>query len=115
MASLRSLLGSKQDAFVSVTEENLEKGRIYVYTPGTNYSNIWCGFCFHPDTSGTAVVEVWGADVVLEHLEMQVLMFVKQFLWLQAISFVDTLDYLVVMQLHYVSEVVQNQLVLDFA
>ena len=61
MASLRSLLGSKQDAFVSVTEENLEKGRIYVYTPGTNYSRLWCGFCFHPDTSGTAVVEVWGA------------------------------------------------------
>ena len=61
MASLKSLLGSKQDAFVSVTEENLEKGRIYVYTPGTNYSRLWCGFCFHPDTSGTAVVEVWGA------------------------------------------------------
>lgn len=61
MASLRSLLGSKQDAFVSVTEENLEKGRIYVYTPGTNYSRLWCGFCFHPDTSGTAVVEIWGA------------------------------------------------------
>ena len=61
MASLKSLLGSKQDAFVSVTEENLEKGRIYVYTPGTNYSRLWCGVCFHPDTSGTAVVEVWGA------------------------------------------------------
>ena len=61
MASLRSLLGTKQDAFVSVTEENLEKGRIFVYTPGTNYSRLWCGFCFHPDTSGTAVVEVWGA------------------------------------------------------
>ena len=61
MASLRSLLGTKQDAFVSVTEENLEKGRIYVYTPGTNYSRLWCGFCFHPDTSGTAVVEIWGA------------------------------------------------------
>ena len=61
MASLKSLLGSKQDAFVSVTEENLEKGRIYVYTPGTNYSRLWCGFCFPPDTSGTAVVEVWGA------------------------------------------------------
>ena len=61
MASLKSLRGSKQDAFVSVTEENLEKGRIYVYTPGTNYSRLWCGFCFHPDTSGTAVVEVWGA------------------------------------------------------
>ena len=50
MASLKSLLGSKQDAFVSVTEENLEKGRIYVYTHGTNYSRIWCEFCFNQDT-----------------------------------------------------------------
>ena len=53
--------------------------------------------------------------VVLVHLEMQVLMFVKQFLWLREISFVDTLDNLVVMQLHYVSEVVQKQLKLDSA
>lgn len=36
MASLKSLLGTKSDAFVSVEESNLEKGRIYVYTPGTN-------------------------------------------------------------------------------
>jgi hypothetical protein len=62
MASLKSLLGTKSDAFVSVEESNLEKGRIYVYTPGTNYSrHIWCGFCFHPEVSGTAVVEIWGA------------------------------------------------------
>ena len=44
MASLRSLLGTKQDAFASVTEENLEKGRIYVYTPGTNYSRPGADF-----------------------------------------------------------------------
>ncbi len=61
MASLKSLLGTKQDAFVSVEESNLEKGRIYVYTPGTNYSRMWCGFCFHPDVAGTAIVEIWGA------------------------------------------------------
>ena len=60
MASLKSLLGTKQDAFVSVAESNLEKGRIFVYHDGANYSRIWCGFCFHPDTSGTAVVEAWG-------------------------------------------------------
>ena len=60
MASLKSLLGTKQDAFVSVAESNLEKGQIFVYHDGANYSRIWCGFCFHPDTSGTAVVEAWG-------------------------------------------------------
>jgi hypothetical protein len=53
------------------------------------------------------------ADLV--HLEMQVLMCVKQFLWLQEISFVDTLDNLVVTQLRYVLEVVQKQLKLDSA
>ena len=61
MASLKSLLGTKQDAFVSVAESNLEKGRIFTYHNGANYSRIWCGFCFHPNTSGTAVVEAWGA------------------------------------------------------
>ena len=61
MASLKSLLGTKQDAFVSVAESNLEKGQIFTYHDGANYSRIWCGFCFHPDVSGTAVVEAWGA------------------------------------------------------
>ena len=62
MASLRSLLGTKTNEFVSVEEQNLEKGRIYVYTPGCNYSaQIWCGFCFHPEVSGTAIIESWGA------------------------------------------------------
>ena len=60
MASLKSLLGTKQDAFVSVAESNLEKGQIFTYHDGANYSRIWCGFCFHPDVSGTAVVEAWG-------------------------------------------------------
>ena len=61
MASLKSLLGTKQDAFVSVAESNLEKGQIFTYHNGANYSRIWCGFCFHPNVSGTAVVEAWGA------------------------------------------------------
>jgi len=61
MASLKALLGTKSDTFVSVEEQNLEKGRIYVYTPGTNYSNLWCGWCFHPDVAGTATIETWGA------------------------------------------------------
>lgn len=61
MASLKSLLGTKQDAFVSVAESNLEKGQIFTYHNGANYSRIWCGFCFHPSVSGTAVVEAWGA------------------------------------------------------
>lgn len=59
--SLRGLLGTKQDTFVAFGEENLEKGRIYVYTQGANYSRLWCGFCFHPGVAGTATIEVWGA------------------------------------------------------
>jgi hypothetical protein len=62
MASLRSLLGTKSNEFVSVEEQNLEKGRIYVYTPGTVFgTSIWCGWCFHPEVSGVATIEMWGA------------------------------------------------------
>ena len=42
MASLKSLLATKSDAFATPEEEqNLEKGRIYTYNPGTNYSRLW--------------------------------------------------------------------------
>ena len=62
MASLKSLLATKSDAFATPEEEqNLEKGRIYTYNPGTNYSRLWCCFCFHPEESGIAVVDIWGA------------------------------------------------------
>lgn len=42
-------------------EENLETGRIYVFTPGTMYTSFCNGFCWNPPTTGTAVIEVWGA------------------------------------------------------
>ena len=62
MASLKSLLATKSDAFATPEQEqNLEKGRIYTYNPGTNYSRLWCCFCFHPEESGIAVVDIWGA------------------------------------------------------
>ena len=42
-------------------EENLETGKIYVFTPGTMYTNFCSGFCWNPPGTGQAVIEVWGA------------------------------------------------------
>ena len=42
-------------------EENLETGKIYVFTPGTMYTNFCTGFCWNPPGTGTAVIEAWGA------------------------------------------------------
>lgn len=42
-------------------EENLEKGRVWVYSPGTMYTPFCTGFCWTAQESGTAVIEVWGA------------------------------------------------------
>jgi len=113
MASLRSLLGTKTNEFVSVEEQNLEKGRIYVYTPGCNYSaQIWCGFCFHPEVSGTAILESWGAGGSGAKMcccgfglpGTQVVILVRQFQWHQVTTFVVTWDIHAVTQTTYVSE-----------
>ena len=56
--SFSSLVRSRATGRV---EENLETGRIYVFTPGTMYTAFCNGFCWNPPTTGTAVIEVWGA------------------------------------------------------
>jgi len=61
MATLRSLLASKQDSFAEAPEENIESGTIWMYTPGSNYANFLHGYCFKPCAAGTATVEIWGA------------------------------------------------------
>ena len=48
MASLKSLLGTKQDAFVPVEESNPEKGRIYVYNSKVLTNEIMVWILFHP-------------------------------------------------------------------
>jgi hypothetical protein len=56
--SLQILLRSRATA---LEEENLERGRIWVYSPGTMYTPFCSGFCWTSPGPGTAVIEVWGA------------------------------------------------------
>ena len=57
MATLTQLLGNREQAW----EDNLEKGRIYVYTEGNMYTGFCNGFCWKPPGCGIAVIEAWGA------------------------------------------------------
>jgi len=61
MATLKELLTSKDQALYPVDEENLERGHIYSYTPGTDYNNFCQGICWIAPANGTAVIEIWGA------------------------------------------------------
>ena len=60
MATLKSLIRSKDQALYG-DEENLERGEIYSYTPGTDYNNFCQGVCWVAPANGTAVIEIWGA------------------------------------------------------
>lgn len=44
---------------IYATEEHLERGRIWVFTPGNNYTNYQ--ICWRAPAKGTAVIEIWGA------------------------------------------------------
>jgi len=57
MTTLTQLLGNRELAF----EDNLEKGRIWVYSEGNMYTGFCNGFCWKPPGTGTAVIEIWGA------------------------------------------------------
>jgi len=54
---LTQLLGNRELAF----EDNLEKGRIWVYSDGNMYSSFCNGFCWTARACGKAVIEIWGA------------------------------------------------------
>ena len=56
--SLQLLVRSRS---IGRQEENLEKGRVWVYTPGTFYTPLHNGFCWLAPGTGTAVIEMWGA------------------------------------------------------
>jgi hypothetical protein len=56
--SLQTLVRSRAQTF---DEENLEQGRVWVYSPGTMYTNFCTGFCWRAPDNGTAVIEMWGA------------------------------------------------------
>lgn len=61
MASLKSLLGAKNTGLYNSDEELLERGSIYMFTPGTDYSPFNQGVCWTAPADGTAVIEIWGA------------------------------------------------------
>ena len=60
MASLREQLLVKYDSIVN-NEENLETGRIWMYTETNVRTKLHTGFCWKAPATGTAVIEVWGA------------------------------------------------------
>ena len=60
MATLKELLTSKDQGLYD-DEENLERGEVYSFTPGTDYNNFCQGLCWCAPANGTAVIEIWGA------------------------------------------------------
>ena len=58
MASLEALIKAKLPAS---SEENLESGRIYSFSEGNTYTKACNCWCWCPTTTGSAVIEVWGA------------------------------------------------------
>jgi len=56
MALLTQLLGNRQLAF----EDQLEKGRIWVFGDGNEYTGLCNGFCWKPPGFGIAVIEIYG-------------------------------------------------------
>ncbi len=57
MARLSNLLGNRELAF----EDNLEKGRIWVYHEGTMYTSFCNGFCWRAPGCGFVQIDMWGA------------------------------------------------------
>lgn len=60
MANLKVLVEQKLDQ-ISVDELNLEKGRVWAYTPGTEYANFVNGFCWIACCTGKVILDVWGS------------------------------------------------------
>lgn len=58
---LKTLLAQRLYQAGSFTEDNLDQGEIYTFTPGNIRTNFCGGFCWRAPGSGTAVIEVWGA------------------------------------------------------
>ena len=60
MANLSDLIRARTDQ-IELHEQNLEKGRIYSFSPGTEYMNFLTGVCWVAPASGMAKIEIWGA------------------------------------------------------
>ncbi len=57
MALLSQLLGNRELTF----EDNLEKGRIWVYSDGNMYSGFCNNWCWQAPGCGKVIIEAWGA------------------------------------------------------
>lgn len=57
---LRTLLAQRLYQAGTFTEENLDTGEIFTFTPGNVRTNFCGGFCWRAPGTGTAVIEVWG-------------------------------------------------------
>ena len=49
------------DQFGDDSVDNLEKGKIFVFSPGNIRTNFCNGFCWKAPGTGCAIIEVWGA------------------------------------------------------
>jgi hypothetical protein len=58
MALLSQLLGNRDLAW----EDNLEKGRIWVYQEGNEYTKFCNQFCWNAPGTGKVIIEAWGAS-----------------------------------------------------
>ena len=56
MALLTQLLGNRELGF----EDQLEKGRIWIYGDGNEYTALCNGFCWKPPGCGKVVIEIFG-------------------------------------------------------
>ncbi len=59
MATLKKILGERTAG--GGIEQNIEKGYIYAYSPGTEHANFCNGVCWTAPSDGKAIVEIWGA------------------------------------------------------
>jgi len=60
MANLKTLVEAKLDQ-IEFDETNLDKGRVWAYSPGTEYTNFVNGFCWIACATGKVILDVWGA------------------------------------------------------
>jgi hypothetical protein len=60
MATLKQLVERKLDQ-IEWDEKNIDKGRVWAYSPGTEYTNYVNGFCWIACGTGKVILDVWGA------------------------------------------------------
>jgi hypothetical protein len=60
MATLKDLVEAKLDQ-IDWDEVQLEKGKVFAYSSGTEYNNFLGGVCWVAPGTGRAIIDIWGA------------------------------------------------------